>query len=366
MESAYRRNYPKSMIRTLRPMSVLLAPFLVLVGVLDLVTVGETLVTWPSAFLLAFVIAALYGVAHFFGQFLESALVVTLLVFELVLLRHVSTGDDFILYFPGILVIVMLTPFTGIRFVHGQVATATIIGILAVDLWRKGIDMTLLVQGLVFLVPGVLITTAGGHAIDRQRRRLFAQVRILEETRSEHEQMALHDALTDLPNRRLLQERMEQSLARAKRHNGQIAVLFVDLDDFKTVNDRYGHAIGDQVLVRLAANLKRHVREEDTVARIGGDEFVVLSERVQDEQGARIAADRVQQAIAEPIVVDASARDERIDIHVTCSIGIALCPRDGESLEQLVSRADQAMYTAKRDGKSTARFFDHAGISSSS
>jgi len=155
-------------------------------------------------------------------------------------------------------------------------------------------------------------------------------------------QSALHDALTGLPNRAMLRDHFAQAQAKARRHGGRFALLFLDLDHFKPLNDAHGHAFGDQVLRQVAERLSAAVREVDTVSRHGGDEFVVLlSELGQAGDAARVA-DKLQAAIAEPMVVDGHA------IVVTASVGIAHCPDDGDDLDTLSTQADAAMYAAKR------------------
>ena len=312
---------------------------------------------WPAAGALAAVLIALFWLTSSVGKFAESGIILTFLAFQLVLLDQVDTNQVLTAYLPGFFIIVLLPHFVGLRFTHGLGTSALLIATLAGALLSKGLDLFIFVHACVFLIPGLTVAASAGYTIDRQRRLLFAQVRQMEDERCAHEKMALHDPLTDLPNRSLLRERMEQSVARAKRQHGQFAVLFVDLDNFKTVNDNYGHGIGDRVLKSIAENLMLQVRGEDTVARLGGDEFVILSDHVVDEHGAQIAADRIQAAVSKPIVISFRERGDTININVTCSIGISLCPKDGDTLDLLISRADEAMYSAKRNGKSTSRFF---------
>jgi diguanylate cyclase (GGDEF)-like protein/PAS domain S-box-containing protein len=165
---------------------------------------------------------------------------------------------------------------------------------------------------------------------------------------------ALHDPLTGLPNRTLLVDRLAQALARADRapdHRGP-ALLFVDLDRFKAVNDSLGHDAGDQLLVAVARRLQAGVRPTDTVARLAGDEFVVLCDAVTDASGAVAAAERLRAALAEPIRLDADL------VHVTASVGIALADGSTNTPEALLQAADVAMYRAKQDGRSRFEIFD--------
>jgi diguanylate cyclase (GGDEF)-like protein/PAS domain S-box-containing protein len=153
---------------------------------------------------------------------------------------------------------------------------------------------------------------------------------------------ALHDPLTDLPNRRLLLDRLEHGLALAERVNTAVAVLFIDLDGFKLVNDSYGHQAGDQLLVRSADRLRGCLRDADTLARLGGDEFVVLLEGVSDSRQATASAQRMLHVLARPFKLD------RATVHISASIGIAL--GHGGRPQSLLHAADAAMYKAKNIG----------------
>lgn len=160
---------------------------------------------------------------------------------------------------------------------------------------------------------------------------------------------ASHDALTGLPNRALLRDRLDRALSRMHRGRNGVAVLFVDLDGFKPVNDRHGHLAGDMLLQGVAERLQGCVRETDTVARIGGDEFVVLSTDAPDEAAAATVAAKVLDALAVPF--DLGTAQARVG----ASIGIALAPRNGDDVDRLLDAADAAMYDAKRAGKGVWR-----------
>ena len=165
------------------------------------------------------------------------------------------------------------------------------------------------------------------------------------------EHLATHDPLTDLPNRALFNQHLKRALAQAKRNQQLLAVLFVDLDDFKPVNDTYGHEAGDMVLQDTAQRLLRCIRECDTAARLGGDEFAVLIEDIQEISNARIVADKIIQLISTPIQFCEH------QISVSASIGISIYPTDAQDAETLLNTADQAMYAAKLAGKNRLRFY---------
>jgi len=163
--------------------------------------------------------------------------------------------------------------------------------------------------------------------------------------------MAHHDALTGLPNRTLFADRVAQAIARAHRRDGKIAVLFLDLDRFKNVNDSLGHAIGDLLLTAVAERLTNCLREEDTAARLGGDEFIISLPDVADAGEAARVAGRILAELAKPFTI----ADHQL--HADGSIGIALYPADGDTAETLMRNADTAMYHAKESGRANYQFF---------
>lgn len=168
---------------------------------------------------------------------------------------------------------------------------------------------------------------------------------------------AERDPLTQLPNRVLLVDRLARAIAAARRHGSRLALLFLDLDDFKRINDDLGHAAGDEVLKRAASRLLGAVRDADTVSRHGGDEFLVLlTDIAMPDDAAGIAA-KLLHALAQPGGVDASMPS------LTASIGISVYPDDGDDIDLLIHQADQAMYRAKRSGAGRWAFHDSAAAS---
>ncbi|WP_420472762.1 CHASE domain-containing protein [Noviherbaspirillum sp. ST9] len=163
-------------------------------------------------------------------------------------------------------------------------------------------------------------------------------------------QLALYDPLTGLPNRKLLDERLQYALATAKRHGGQVALLFIDLDKFKPVNDNYGHAYGDLLLKDVALRLRSCVRESDTASRLGGDEFVALLPEVEGENDVAVVAEKVLQRLNMPYDIAGHT------LSISASIGAAVYPRDGTDAKSLTRSADLAMYEAKNSGRATIRF----------
>jgi diguanylate cyclase (GGDEF)-like protein/PAS domain S-box-containing protein len=165
------------------------------------------------------------------------------------------------------------------------------------------------------------------------------------------EHMAHHDALTSLPNRTLFHDRLRQVLAHSRRRNVRAGVVFLDLDEFKEVNDHFGHDCGDRLLQSLAARLRAAVREGDTVARFGGDEFAVLLDEITSDRDVVAIADKLLRAAAETHVIDGR------EIVVTASLGISVFPNDAEDANTLLKHADIAMYRAKELGKNTHQFY---------
>ncbi|HEY7841834.1 MAG TPA: MHYT domain-containing protein [Gammaproteobacteria bacterium] len=168
--------------------------------------------------------------------------------------------------------------------------------------------------------------------------------------------MALHDPLTGLPNRVLLDDRLEQAIRSAARDRHEFAVLFVDLDRFKPVNDAHGHKVGDELLKVVAHRLRNCLRGADTVARTGGDEFVVVLHRIQSEAGVKDVGEKILAELSRPFGIGG------LDLEISCSIGASIYPRDGIELQTLVVKADAAMYSAKNSGRRRLSFHDGTAV----
>ena len=181
---------------------------------------------------------------------------------------------------------------------------------------------------------------------------IFSDITQRKMTEEHLKHLAHHDVLTALPNRTLYMDRLGQQIRVAKRENKELAVLFVDLDRFKPVNDRYGHNVGDLVLKEVADRLADSVRSADTVARIGGDEFTVIVGAMEHADDARVVAEKIRDEVCRPIEVQGVAHQ------LGASIGVSLFPQDGEDADALTSRADMAMYAAKTSGRNTICYYE--------
>lgn len=173
-------------------------------------------------------------------------------------------------------------------------------------------------------------------------------------TQDELNRIASHDELTMLPNRYLLKKLAFKAIAAAKRYNTQVGIMFIDLDEFKSVNDHHSHAAGDLVLVEMSLRISDEIREIDSLGRIGGDEFVVILPNCQSISNLGHIASRITEKIKKPV------KSMELDEILGASIGIAVYPSDGEDFDTLLNKADEAMYLAKNAGKNQHRFFSEA------
>jgi diguanylate cyclase (GGDEF)-like protein/PAS domain S-box-containing protein len=208
-------------------------------------------------------------------------------------------------------------------------------------------------------VVTISLNATGMHVPGRQARHAafmgtYGVARDVTERKQAEEliyHQAYHDPLTDLPNRTLFKDRLGLAMIHAKRKNTELAVMFIDLDRFKLVNDNLGHVKGDDLLQQVAARLKECLRESDTLARLGGDEFTVVLPELRTPDDARVTAAKVLERLHRPFKLDDH------EVHISASIGIAMYPRDGESIDELLRNADIAMYQVKDQGKNGSMFY---------
>ena len=196
-----------------------------------------------------------------------------------------------------------------------------------------------------------MLRQANAHLViaSIEAQKLTEQV---EMAKAKLDHLAHHDVLTDLPNRLLLQDRLGQAIEVARRQGRQLAVMFMDLDHFKHINDSLGHAVGAQLLLSVAQRLVACVRHSDTVSRQGGDEFLLLLPLIEHAEDAALSAQKILAALALPHHIDGK------DLHTSVSIGISIYPADGQDAHALIKSADTAMYYAKDNGRNTYKFFE--------
>jgi diguanylate cyclase (GGDEF)-like protein len=219
------------------------------------------------------------------------------------------------------------------------------IGSTAAD--NDWLAITIAVLALAILTITTILLVYDSH-LDSKTRRHNEQ---LEQANAQLQHVATHDALTGLPNRLLLADRLDQAIARAERYGQRFALIVVDLDRFKSINDSLGHLAGDELLKDVARRLAQVLRKADTLARLGGDEFVLLLNEIDNPHDAEIVATKVLADFARPATISG------LDLHISASLGISVSPDDGTDSETLLQHADAAMYHAKKSGRNAYQFF---------
>jgi diguanylate cyclase (GGDEF)-like protein len=261
-------------------------------------------------------------------------------------------------YYVGLmLVIVWAFIFSGLRFYPALTVNLLLIAAYAgVFAGMSGAPARWILTDVSNCVAAAMIAGFAGYVIELHRRLLFGRNRALWRERDSHQRLALHDHLTGLPNRRQFLERLAEAMHPRERRKTGLAILFLDVDNFKPVNDAFGHFTGDQVLTLVATRLESCLRHGDLVARIGGDEFLILVDQVSDRADAEAFAKKMLHALTEPLDVARAGEKERC-VRVSASIGIAMYPRDGHDADALIKAADAAMYAVKSDGRNGYRFY---------
>ncbi len=353
-EAALERDYLNAMRRQTAAVvrfgiSLALIVYL-LFGALDLWVAAEHVsFTWTVRSLVFIATILLFGLSFtpVFAEYRESFMLPFCLLLGLgvtAILLVVPEGAVDRYYVGYLLIIIGAYTVLGLRFMNATLVSLLLLAsYLAVEFQEAGGITGHALNNIAFLVSAFIISAVGGYIYERQRRLAHYRLRVIEFDRARSTHRALHDPLTGLPNRRLLMERLAQAVARDRRYSTVAALLFIDLDAFKTINDTHGHVFGDKLLRCVAERLLKEVRDTDTVARLGGDEFVVLLEDLADPAMAMELAERMLQRFAEPCAIDG------VPAPVALSIGCALHPRDGRTSHELLQAADKAMYRMKQD-----------------
>lgn len=319
--------------------------------------------SWLSAALLALALLML-GMAFHFNRkgHMERAAAIMLgtLTSAVSGLLFLSQGihDEAVIAFPGLLIFASMFAtrrvFLGLLFAIGLVLTAVVgadlsglhVNQVQPNSWGQLINILSILGVTAFFVWLM------ASDLRRAMARLETDSERILESHAKIEVLAHRDSLTNLPNRALARDRLSQILSMAKRNGTKAAVLFLDLDNFKTVNDSLGHSAGDQLLCRVADRILGAVRETDTVSRQGGDEFLILLGQVDDEEAVTVAATKIMEQLSAPMTING------LEVTATGSLGISMFPKDGMDEDCLLKNADMAMYRAKESGRNTFRFFD--------
>lgn len=331
------------------------------VGFIILLTVIEK--NW-SAVITLMVVEAFLLIAVFLAKQnrlqLSAKFTVVTLTCSMGLLAYLYGGinDASICAFPTILIFAAM--FVSRRFFIGLlsfiIVMLTFIVVSNLSGWHVNVVTPTSVSSLVG-VSAIMLTTAYfvwqlASDLRRALERLETENHRIHDALTHIDILANNDALTGLPNRLLTRARFDQFVELCKRNKEHIALLFIDLDNFKTVNDSLGHAAGDNLICEVANRLKNSVRASDTVSRQGGDEFLIMLPALSDQESVATVASKIIEMMSVPFQINS------MEISATCSLGIAIYPDNGHDFDSLLKHADMAMYKAKESGRNTFRFYD--------
>ena len=289
-----------------------------------------------------------------------AALMLFTLTGAMCCLTFIAEGihDAAVLAFPGILIFASMFGTRRLFLVLLAVICTDLTMVVAANIHGSHLNRvqpvgwSILVNTLSIIVATSFFVWMMASDLRRALRRLKSDNERILESHARIEILAHHDSLTNLPNRVLARDRLEQIIAGARRTDSLVAVIFLDLDNFKTVNDSLGHSAGDVLLCDVAERLVKTVRESDTVSRQGGDEFLIILGNIESEEAAAAAAVKILAQLAIPFQID------RLDVTATGSLGVAMFPRDGNAVDTLLKNSDLAMYRAKESGRNTFQFFN--------
>jgi diguanylate cyclase (GGDEF)-like protein len=298
-------------------------------------------------------LATFHSIFRYFNQQLLTILAImgaAGILTKMLLLPGIAVSH----YFPGLILVIFWTHcFSGVRFVYASFTSMVILLVFnLIFMVFQPMTLVELASNNFYIVASIALAVCASYIWERQSRVLFLHVQELDTERNLQLTRALHDSLTGLPNRELLDDRLEQAIRQASRDELACAGLFIDLDGFKEINDTHGHTVGDVLLKEVALRFKDIMREADTLSRIGGDEFFVLARNITTAETARFLADKLLSQLQAPIVID-----RKLTIPgITASIGICIFPYKYCTPADIIRRADKAMYEVKRGDKAGIAF----------
>ena len=361
LEAHYKHYIFPRLIKQSRLALLLGAMMYEIYGILDFMLVPKEILSQIATIRVTttFTILLIYGLTFFkgFKKFNQHLLIFVLLLASLGLLWKMILVDShlFPYYFSGLLLLIFwIHAFSILNFKYAFFCTLTIVLLSTVCFFYifsfhyqyfKYQDM---LSYIFILISAFGVSAFASYLSEKQERALFLREKELDRERYIQRERALHDYLTKLPNRALLLDRVDQAIHESKRNFQMSAGFFIDLDDFKKMNDTYGHAIGDAVLIEVSARLKAAVRAADTVARLSGDEFFVLARDIKNSEQAHLFANKILNLIKQPYICS----EHKLDVLLSASIGICLFPYQGVTALHVIDKADQAMYQIKLAQKS--------------
>lgn len=360
LEKEYQDTYPAGMRNVTRFGLVLAIVLFALFGFLEVPATAEMMQKmWTTRLAVIGGLLFLLAISHTDFYYRHLQLLVSIVVVAMAgsYCALLSTTDGTLYHEAYTFILLMIAAYTvlALQFLNVLVVCLAIGSIVTVYSVFSGGGISF-DEGtaLVYVAAALVMVIVGSYMFDQQRRTAFYVQKQLKAEREESYYLALHDPLTGLANRRLLMEKLRQAMARSNRSGHHNVLMFIDLDGFKQVNDVYGHDAGDAMLVEIAQRLKSAVREADTLARIGGDEFVMLFEDVQDRNNAQVVASKVVAQFEKPVDVQGN------EVQPGASIGIAIHPDNGNTADELLRSADDVMYVAKKRKGTNFIFFDEA------
>lgn len=361
IEQEYRSFSVKSIVKQSRIGIVVGACIWVMFSILDSLLTHDSSnkIIWSITFIfLAMAILAYISTlsSRFFKRFNQMALMLaSLLSSSFVLLKMWLIPEVSIVhFFPALMLVMVWTHcFSGLRFLQSVIASLIIVLFFTVSFSLYGAlpwhDVAIF---SFYLLATTVLAGCSGYVSERFNKELFLSQRALDEDRKLHLNRSLHDALTGLPNRLLLEDRLQKAISTASRDKKAAAAIFIDLDGFKAVNDSYGHDVGDVLLQQVSQRLAGVMRESDTLSRIGGDEFFVVAMSVKTKASTVVFIEKLLRELRQPYQIN-----DKISIYgITASIGICMFPYKECSPPDIMRRADLAMYQVKREGKSGMAF----------